>query len=114
MPLDDKGRCAARTGMAIWHLSQLSWWGFSLDEELALEAGSLTPQVLEWLVRLAVWMPDAASGADVGGHHEREGGGKRRGGRRNRREGYTSRCTMSKPFASWIRQKRWPEAVSAR
>lgn len=30
---------------------------FPLDEELALEAGSLTPQLLEWLVRLAVWMP---------------------------------------------------------
>lgn len=30
---------------------------FPLDEELVLEAGSLTPQVLEWLVRLAAWMP---------------------------------------------------------
>jgi hypothetical protein len=30
---------------------------FPLDEELALEAGSLSPQVLEWLVRLGVWMP---------------------------------------------------------
>lgn len=30
---------------------------FPLDEELALEAGSLTPQLLEWLVRLATWMP---------------------------------------------------------
>lgn len=30
---------------------------FPLDEELALEAGSLTPQIQEWLVRLAVWMP---------------------------------------------------------
>ena len=32
---------------------------FPLDEELALEAGSLTPQLLEWLVRLAAWMPFA-------------------------------------------------------
>ncbi len=30
---------------------------FPLDEELALEAGSLTPQALEWLARLATWMP---------------------------------------------------------
>jgi hypothetical protein len=30
---------------------------FPLDEELALEAGSLTPQLVEWLVRLATWMP---------------------------------------------------------
>jgi hypothetical protein len=30
---------------------------FPLDDELALEAGSLTPQLLEWLVRLATWMP---------------------------------------------------------
>ncbi len=30
---------------------------FPLDEELALEAGSLSPQGLEWLVRLGVWMP---------------------------------------------------------
>ncbi len=32
---------------------------FPLDEELGLEAGSLTPQLLEWLVRLAAWMPFA-------------------------------------------------------
>lgn len=30
---------------------------FPLDKELALEAGSLTPHLLEWLVRLGVWMP---------------------------------------------------------
>lgn len=29
---------------------------FPLDEELAIEAGQLTPLVHEWLVRLAVWM----------------------------------------------------------
>ncbi len=32
---------------------------FPLDEELGLEAGSLTPQLLEWVVRLAAWMPFA-------------------------------------------------------
>lgn len=30
---------------------------FPLDEELALEAGQLTPRLHDWLVRLGVWMP---------------------------------------------------------
>lgn len=30
---------------------------FPLDAELALDAGSLTPQLVEWVVRLGAWMP---------------------------------------------------------
>ena len=39
---------------------------FPLDEELGLQAGSLTPSLVEDLVRLGSWMPFAEAGKLVG------------------------------------------------
>jgi hypothetical protein len=69
----------------------------NVDEELALEAGSLTPQLLEWLVRLAAWMPFGQAVQLLEAITGVQGGKETAGGRQNKPERSCKRNKMPRP-----------------